>query len=119
MATVDDLQVSLRQILAAQQLQVKLLEKLVAKADAAETHRARLEQWRKDNPELSEQCHAALKELDGVQQEFLRNLIDEMDENTDVWDSEFMRLELLDKYGPRLAHLNNLRAVLFQLGPNK
>jgi hypothetical protein len=36
----------------------------------------------------------------------------------DLVDSDFMLNEFVDRYGPRLAHLNGILQVLAQLGSN-
>ena len=48
--------------------------------------------------------------------EFLTSMTEEINENSDVlMDGEFMLNEFVDRYGPRLAHLNGVLQVLAQL----
>jgi hypothetical protein len=54
--------------------------------------------------------------LGGVQTAFLQKLIDDVGDNAEcLMDGEFMLNEFVDRYGPRLAHLNGVLQVLSQL----
>lgn len=108
----------LRNILAAQDRQNELLEELVNQMSAAQKQRNQeLAQWKQANPELARNCRLAAEALSQVQVEFLGNLSEEIRENADVlMDGEFMLNEFVDRYGPRLAHLNGVLQVLAQLG---
>ncbi|HVA51250.1 MAG TPA: hypothetical protein VNH11_33220, partial [Pirellulales bacterium] len=54
--------------------------------------------------------------LSRVQTEFLATLTQEVNENAEVLcDGEFMLNEFVDRFGPRLAHLNGVLQVLAQL----
>jgi hypothetical protein len=51
-----------------------------------------------------------------VQAEFLQSLTAEINANYEnMMDGEFMLNEFVDRYGPRMAHLNGLLQVLSQL----
>ena len=51
-----------------------------------------------------------------MQNEFLQSLTNEVDENEySLRDSDYMLQEFVDRYGPRLAHLNGVLQVLSQL----
>lgn len=78
-----------------------------------------LGQWKSANPDLAQNCRAAAETLSRVQTEFLNTLTDEVNNNADVLlDGEFMLNEFVDRFGPRLAHLNGVLQVLAQLsGP--
>jgi hypothetical protein len=59
----------------------------------------------------------AAEALSQVQVEFLGNMTRDIRENADVlMDGEFMLNEFVDRYGPRLAHLNGVLQILAQLG---
>jgi hypothetical protein len=107
----------LRSILAAQDRQNEILEELVAQMSAAQKQRAaELGQWKQANPELAHRCRQAAESLSQVQVEFLTSMTEEINENSDVlMDGEFMLNEFVDRYGPRLAHLNGVLQVLAQL----
>jgi hypothetical protein len=107
----------LREILSAQDRQNELLEELVGQLGAAQRQRAtELGQWKQANPELARYCRMAAESLSRVQTEFLASLTQEINENYEVLlDGEFMHNEFVDRFGPRLAHLNGLLQVLSQL----
>ena len=107
----------LHQILAALDRNNELLEELAASATANQRQRGEeLRNWRRANPGLAESCKRAAEALAGVQSEFLRNLTQEVEENADVMqDGEFMFNEFVDRFGPRMAHLNGVLQMLSQL----
>lgn len=110
----------LREILTAQDRQNELLEELVSHLSAAQKQRNQeLGQWKAANPELAQNCRLAAEALSRVQTEFLNTLTEEVTENAEVLaDGEFMLNEFVDRFGPRLAHLNGVLQVLAQLsGP--
>jgi hypothetical protein len=107
----------LRSMLAAQDRQNELLEELVNQLSAAQKQRAlELGQWKQANPELAGRCRQAAEALSQVQIEFLNSMTNEIAENSDVlMDGDFMLNEFVDRYGPRLAHLNGVLQILAQL----
>lgn len=108
----------LKNILAAQDRQNELLEELVNQMSAAQKQRNQeLSQWKQANPELARSCRLAAETLSQVQVEFLSNMTHEIRDNSEVlMDGEFMLNEFVDRYGPRLAHLNGVLQILAQLG---
>jgi hypothetical protein len=107
----------LRNILAAQDRQNELLEELVNQLSAPQRQRnAELGQWKQANPELARGCRVAAEALSQVQVEFLAGMTREINENVDaLMDGEFMLNEFVDRFGPRLAHLNGVLQILAQL----
>jgi len=107
----------LREILAAQDRQNELLEELLSQVTATQRQRTtELGQWKQANPALARACREAAEALSKVQTEFLTSLTEEIRENADVlMDGEFMLNEFVDRFGPRLAHLNGVLQVLSQL----
>ena len=114
----------LRDLVAAQDRQNELLEELVSQVTTAVTQfgaaqRQRtqeLTQWKDTNPALARDCRTAAEALCKVQTEFLTILTDEVNANADALaDGEFMLTEFVDRFGPRLAHLNGVLQVLAQL----
>jgi hypothetical protein len=107
----------LRELVAAQDRQNELLEELVNQFGAAQKQRAsELGQWKQANPHLAKNCREAAEALGRVQTEFLESMTREITENYDTLvDGEFMLNEFVDRFGPRLAHLNGLLQVLAQL----
>ncbi len=107
----------LREILAAQDRQNELLEEMVNQMTAAQRQRnTELVQWKQANPHLAHSCRAAAESLGKVQAEFLESLTAEVNANYEnLLDGEFMLNEFVDRFGPRMAHLNGLLQVLSQL----
>ena len=107
----------LRELVENQQRQNELLEDLTEQLSASQRQRAtELGQWKQANPELARGCRRAAEILSRVQTEFLQSLIDDISDRADVlMDSDFMLSEFVDRYGPRLAHLNGVLQVLSQL----
>ena len=107
----------LREILASQDRQNELLEELVTQIGAGQRQRAvELGEWKQANPHLAHSCRAAAESLSRVQTEFLASLTQEISDNFDaLLDGEFMLNEFVDRFGPRLAHLNGVLQVLTQL----
>jgi hypothetical protein len=108
----------LRQMVAAQQQQNRLLEDLVQQQVAANKQRANeLQQWKTANPELAKSCRQAAETLSRVQTQFLDVLTEEIaDSEEHLIEGEYMLNEFVDRFGPRLAHLNGVLQVLAQLG---
>ena len=108
----------LRQLLAGQQKQNQLLEQLAQQNAAMQQQRANeLQQWKNANPELSRACRQAAETLSRVQTQFLDNMTEEIQYHEEsLIEGEFMMNEFVDRFGPRLAHLNGVLQVLAQLG---
>ena len=107
----------LRQVVAHQEQQNHLLKELNQQLSAAQRQRAtELGQWKDANPELARCCRSAAETLSRVQTQFLHNLTEEIEQHEDcLMDGEFMLNEFVDRFGPRLAHLNGVLQVLSQL----
>jgi hypothetical protein len=107
----------LREVLAAQDRTNELLEELVG--IMATAHKARLQelhQWKNANPRLAESCREAAEALSRVQVEYLERMTEEINDTADdMCYGEFMMNEFVDRFGPRLAHLNGVIQVLAQL----
>jgi len=108
----------LREILAAQDRQNELLEEMVTQMGLQGKQRANeLGQWKQANPRLARNCRRAAESLGKIQTEFLESLSQEINTNFETLiDGEYMLNEFIDKYGPRMAHLNGLLQVLAMLG---
>lgn len=117
MTPADEQTRLLRDILAAQDRQNELLEELVNQLSGPQKQRtAELGQWKQANPRLAKGCRMAAEALSKVQSEFLEALTDEVNSNAEeLLDGEFVLNEFIDRFGPRLAHLNGVIQVLAQL----
>jgi hypothetical protein len=108
----------LRELVAGQMRQNKLLEELLeANVGAQKQRQAELQQWKDANPQLSRSCRRAAETLSRVQAQFLETITEEVSDNEEaLLDGEFMLSEFVDRFGPRMAHLNGVLQVLVQLG---
>lgn len=107
----------LRQLVVGQQQQNRMIEALIQQNNAANEQRAEeLSQWRGANPHLASKCRSAAETLSKVQAEFLDSMAEEINENEEyLVEGDFMMNDFLDRYGPRMAHLNGVLQVLAQL----
>lgn len=107
----------LREVLTAQDRTNELLEELVGVMAAQHKQRAvELKQWKDANPFLAARCREAAEALSKVQVEYLERMTDEIaDSREDLIDGEFVLNEFIDRFGPRLAHLNGVIQVMAQL----
>jgi hypothetical protein len=107
----------LQNLLAGQQRTNELLEELTKLLSAPQKQRANeINQWKESHPYLSKSCREAAESLSNVQTEFLRQLTEEISDNSEHFlEGDFMLNEFVDRYGPRLAHLNGVLQVLSQL----
>jgi hypothetical protein len=113
-----------KQLIEMQKRQNTLLEQLLqinhqvlqANNQANAQRQSEITQWRKANPDLVRSCQSALELLSGVQTEFLKSLTDEVeDQHETLSESEYAFNDFLDRYGPRMAHLNGVLQVLGHL----
>lgn len=114
----DEQSALLRQVLAAQDRTNEILEELVAMmANNHKQRAAELRQWKHANPRLAESCREAADSLGRVQLQYLERMTEEItDSADDMAEGEFLLNEFIDRFGPRLAHLNGVIQVLAQLG---
>ncbi|MCA9201150.1 MAG: hypothetical protein KDA87_26600 [Planctomycetales bacterium] len=112
-----DLAALMTQLIVSQNRQNELLEQLIQQMSAAQKQRANeLGQWKQANPELAKRCRSAAETLGQVQTRFLETVTEEIADNGEsMMDGEFMLNEFVDRFGPRLAHLNGVLQVLSQL----
>ncbi len=111
----------LREVLAAQDRTNELLEELVGFMAASHKQRQQeLHQWKSANPRLADSCRKAAESLSRVQVDYLERITEEINDTAeDMVEGEFMLNEFVDRFGPRLAHLNGMIQVLASLGsPN-
>jgi hypothetical protein len=113
-----------RQLVEVQHRQNQLIEQLlqVNKQVLQSTNQANsqrqneIAQWRNAHPHLVRSCKTALETLSGVQTDFLQRMADEVEESKeDLAESEYIFSDFLDRYGPRMAHLNGVLQVLNHL----
>jgi len=107
----------MQQMVSLQEQQNQLLEDLNLHLVTTQRQRANeLGMWKEAHPDLARNCRLAAETLSRVQTQFLRNLTEDVEYNEEALvDGEFMLNEFVDRYGPRLAHLNGVLQVLSQL----
>lgn len=108
----------LREVVAGQARQNQLLQELVENTTNMQKQRMNeLQQWKDANPQLAQACRDAAETLSRVQVQFLESMTEEISDGEDsLTDSEYMLNEFVDRFGPRMAHLNGVLQVLAQLG---
>ena len=114
----------MRQLVDAQNRQNQMVEQLLLinrqvlqnTQQANSQRQNELTQWRNAHPELVQSCKSALEALSTVQTDFLQRMADEVQESREeLLDSEYMFADFLDRYGPRMAHLNGILQILNHL----
>ena len=115
--TGDTMVSLMRQMVTLQEQQNQMLEELNLHLATTQRQRANeLGMWKEAHPDLARNCRVAAETLSRVQTQFLRNLTEDVENNEEVLvDGDFMLNEFVDRYGPRLAHLNGVLQVLTQL----
>jgi hypothetical protein len=110
----------LKDILTGIDRQNALMEELVGHLCQNQRQRNQeLQQWRQANPGLVRNCRRAAETLGRVQTQFLRSLTREVNDNAEALaDGDFMLSEFVDRFGPRMAHLNGVLQVLAQISGN-
>ena len=116
--TQSEMVALMHQLVMGQDRQNELLEEIVDQMGAQQRQRSsELGQWKEANPLLARRCRAAAEALSKIQTEFLHGLTVEVNDNhEDMADSDYMLNEFVDRYGPRLAHMNGVLQLLSQLG---
>ncbi len=114
----DEQTAVLKDVLSAQDRTNELLEELVGAMSAQQrARRDEMERWRDANPNLAESCREAAETLSVVQTDYLERLTEDVRDNgEDMGFGDYMLTEFVDRYGPRLAHLNGVIQALAQLG---
>jgi hypothetical protein len=107
----------LHQMVEGQKRQITLLEEMNNYLGMGHKQRQQeLNQWKEANPKLAQNCRYATETLSKVQTQFLESITKDVFENEDsLHDSDFMLNEFVDRFGPRLAHLNGVLQVLSAL----
>ena len=103
-----------RQILQNQQQQLELAKEA---AQVAREQRARqvaeLERWQSGHERVIDQCRESLGQLEQVHSALMGELVNHVaDHHENLVDGEFALTDFVDRFGPRLAHLNTMLAVL-------
>ena len=107
----------LHQLVEGQKKEIALLTELTHHLCLPHKRReAELARWKESHPELTQVCFTATESLAKVQHQFLETMTQEvLDGGESMAESEYMLSEFVDRFGPRLAHLNGVLQVLSQL----
>ena len=103
-----------RQILLHQQQQLELAKEA---AQIAREQRARqiaeLERWQSGHDRVLDQCRESLGQLEQVHSALMGELVNHVaDNHENLVEGDFALTDFVDRFGPRLAHLNTMLAVL-------
>lgn len=103
-----------RQILENQRQQLELAREAAQLArDQRSRQIAELERWQNSHEGVVENCRDALGQLEGVHASLMSDLAEYVDENHEnLVEGDFALSDFVDRFGPRLAHLNTMLAVL-------
>lgn len=105
--------------LQRQQLEVQRQQLEIAReaSQVAREQRARqvaeLERWQTSHENVLDDCKESLTNLEQVHASLMNELANYVSENHEnLVDGEFALTDFVDRFGPRLAHLNTMLAVL-------
>lgn len=103
-----------RQILEAQRQQLELAREAAAIArDQRQRQIAELERWQNGHEQVLDQSKHTLTQLEQVHAALMGELANYVEENHDnLLEGDFALSDFVDRFGPRLAHLNTMLAVL-------
>jgi hypothetical protein len=103
-----------RQILETQRQQLELAREAAQIGREQRSRQiAELERWQNGHEFVLDNCKDTLGKLEQVHAALMSELTNHVDENHDnLLDGEFALTDFVDRFGPRLAHLNTMLAVL-------
>ncbi len=103
-----------RQILQNQQQQLELAKEAAQIAREQRSRQiAELERWQTGHEQVLDQCRESLGQLEQVHSALMGELVNHVAENHEnLVDGDFALTDFVDRFGPRLAHLNTMLAVL-------
>ncbi len=103
-----------RQILQNQQQQLELAKEAAQITREQRSRQiAELERWQTGHEQVLDQCRESLGQLEQVHSALMGELVNHVAENHEnLVDGEFALTDFVDRFGPRLAHLNTMLAVI-------
>lgn len=103
-----------KQILETQRQQAELLRETVhVGREQRARQNAELERWQQSHSRVIDNCKDALSRLEQVHASLMGELSTYVEENYEnLLDGEFALSDFVDRFGPRLAHINTMLAVL-------
>lgn len=103
-----------RQVLELQRQHLELTRETTQFArDQRARQIAELERWQQGHDGVIDHCKETLGRLEQVHASLMRELAEYVEENHEnLVDGDFALSDFVDRFGPRLAHLNTMLAVL-------
>jgi small-conductance mechanosensitive channel len=103
-----------KQILQNQQHQLELAREATQVAREQRARQiAELERWQQGHDQVIDQCRESLGQLEQVHSALMGELVNHVAEHHEnLVEGDFALTDFVDKFGPRLAHLNTMLAVL-------
>lgn len=103
-----------RQILQNQQQQLELAREATQIAREQRARQvAELERWQQGHEQVIDQCRDSLGQLEQVHSALMGELVNHVaDNHENLVEGDFALTDFVDKFGPRLAHLNTMLAIL-------
>jgi hypothetical protein len=103
-----------KQILQNQQHQLELAREATQVAREQRARQiAELERWQQGHDQVIDQCRESLGQLEQVHSALMAELVNHVAEHHEnLVEGDFALTDFVDKFGPRLAHLNTMLAVL-------
>jgi small-conductance mechanosensitive channel len=104
----------LRQVLDVQRQQLELLrENVQYQRDQRARQAAEIERWQQGHGDVLDACKQSLSQLEGVHASLVREMTAHVDDHHEnLLDGDFALSDFVDRFGPRLAHLNTILAIL-------
>jgi hypothetical protein len=103
-----------RQMLEIQRQQLEMIRETTQVAREQRARQAAdLERWQQGHSAVLDHCKEALGQLEQVHAALMRDMAEYIDENHEnLVEGDFALSDFVDRFGPKLAHLNTMLAVL-------
>jgi len=110
-----------RQILEIQRQQLEISRELLqVNREQRARQGAELERWQAGHEHVIDACRDTLGRLEQVHAALMSDLANYVEDNHDnLLEGDFSLSDFVDRFGPRLAHLNTMLAVLRPLAAAK
>ena len=110
-----------RQMLEMQRQQLEISRELIqVNREQRARQGAELERWQAGHEPILETCRETLGKLEQVHASLMSELANYVDDNHEnLLEGDFSLSDFVDRFGPRLAHLNTMLAVLRPLAAAK
>jgi hypothetical protein len=103
-----------KQLLEVQKQQLELAKEATQVAREQRARQiAELERWQASHDRVIDQCRDSLGQLEQVHSALMTELVNYVAENHEnLLEGDYSLTDFVDRFGPRLAHLNTMLAVL-------